>query len=137
MIVVDTNVWSEATKPDPDQRVRVWARQHDDQLYLAAVVIAELFAGAAILPVGKKRATLEGHFEELVRTYRNRILPFEERAARHYAQILERSKALGRPILTADAMIAATALAHGMKVATRDLGDFAAAQVELIDPWAE
>jgi toxin FitB len=135
MILVDTNVWSEATKRSPDPRVRSWAREHDDQLWLSTVVLAELRAGAAVLPVGKRRSAFEEKFAELVSQYADRILVFDESSSREYAAVLENAKRMGRPIGTADAMIAATARVHGMCVATRDLGDFAGAGVELIDPW--
>jgi len=135
MIVVDTNVWSEATKPSPDPAVRAWSAVNDRHLYLATVVIAELRAGCAVLAVGRKRFALEAQIESIVARFADRILPFDEPAARHYAMILERSKRSGRAIMTADAMIAATALSSGMRLATRDEGDFAAAGVELTNPW--
>jgi toxin FitB len=137
MIVVDTNVWSEATKPRPDPRVHSWAREHNDHLWLSTVVLAELRAGAAVLPAGKRRSAFEQRFETLASEYADRILDFDEPASQHYAAILENSKRLGRPIMTADAMIAATARRHGMSVATRDLGDFAGAGVDLINPWTD
>jgi predicted nucleic acid-binding protein len=135
MIVVDTNVWSEATKPSPEPVVQTWAAKHADELYLAVVVIAELRAGIAVLPEGRKRAALATQIETIVDRFADRILPFDEPASRHYADIVARSKRTGRPIMTADAMIAATALAAGMRLATRDEDDFAAAEIELINPW--
>ncbi len=134
-MIVDTNVWSEATKPAPDPRVRAWASKHNDKFWLSAVVLAELRAGAAILPQGKRRSAFERQIEALAQEYADRVLPFDEPASRQYAAVLENAKRLGRPIATADAMIAATARAHGMRVATRDLDDFAGAGIELINPW--
>lgn len=135
MIVVDSNVWSEATKPNPDPKVQAWAARHQDHLWLSTIVLAELRAGASMLPVGKRRTALEHQIEAVVQEYADRILPFDEPASRHYAAILENAKRTGRPIMTADGMIAATAKARGMRVATRDLSDFAAAGLELINPW--
>lgn len=135
MILVDTNVWSEALKAEPSPAVRAWANALEPQLQLSAVVLAELRAGAALLPPGRRRSGLETHFDDLAATYADRTLAFDPTTARYYAQILETAKNRGRPIGTADAMIAATALQHGMSLATRNLGDFAGADVRLIDPW--
>ena len=136
MILVDTNVWSEATKREPSALVRAWAHRHQDQLWLSAVVLAELRGGAALLPMGRRRRDLEQQFDRLEQDHADRLLPFDAATARNYGLVLESSKRLGKPTSTADAMIAATALQYGMAVATRDLGDFAGAEVELINPWA-
>jgi toxin FitB len=135
MIVVDTNVWSEATKAEPSPVVREWARKNERKLWLTSIVLAELRAGAAMLPQGKRRAALEEQFDELAADYEDRTLMFDSQTSAFYAQVLESAKTAGKPIATADAMIAAAALQHGMSVATRDLGDFAGAGVKLINPW--
>ena len=135
MIVVDTNVWSEATKREPNAIVREWARLHRGALWLSVIVLAELRGGAARLPAGRRRRSLEEQFDALEQAYADRLLRFDRHTARCYAQVLESARRLGKPIATADAMIAATAIQHRMAVATRDLNDFAAAEVELIDPW--
>jgi predicted nucleic acid-binding protein len=136
MILVDTNVWSEALKADPDSNARAWAIAHEEQLRLSTVVLAELRAGAALLPVGRRRASLEAHFDELIAVHADRALSFDLMTARHYANVLESAKRHGRPIATADAMIAATAIQHHMALATRNARDFAGVEVELIDPWS-
>ncbi|MCH4150514.1 MAG: type II toxin-antitoxin system VapC family toxin [Sphingobium sp.] len=135
MIVVDTNVWSELTKAAPDPAVIAWEQAHAEDLWLSSVVLAELRAGVALLPSGKRQTQLENNFRALTTLYADRLLDFDEPASHHYAQVLARAKASGRPIATADAMIAATALHHGMAVATRDMSDFAGAGVRLINPW--
>jgi predicted nucleic acid-binding protein len=136
MIVVDTNVWSEATRLNPSPAVQAWAEAHDDQLWLSSVVLAELRGGAAIMEPGRRRLALEQEFDRLVSIYSDRLLVFDDRTSAFYASVLENAKRLGKPIGTADAMIAATARQHGMAVATRNLGDFAGAGVDLIDPWS-
>lgn len=135
MILVDTNVWSEATKAEPNSIVRAWARRNNEQLWLSVIVLAELRGGAAQMPEGRRRAALEAQFDAWETQYADRLLPFESATARHYAHVLESAKRLGRPIGTADAMIAATARCQGARIATRDLSDFAAAEVDLINPW--
>jgi toxin FitB len=135
MIVVDTNVWSEATKAEPSPIVRQWARQNESKLWLTSVVLAELRAGAAMMPIGKRRSALETQFDALAQDYEDRLLLFDAQTSAFYAQVLESAKKAGKPIKTADAMIAAAALQHGMVLATRDLGDFAGAGVKLLNPW--
>ena len=135
MIVLDTNVLSEGTKAAPDTKVRSWIAANADQLWLPAVVLAELRGGAAMMPPGKRRDALQAQFDDFEMNYADRLLSFDAKSSRRYAQVLESAKKAGKPIATADAMIAAIALQHGMSVATRDLGDFAGAGVALINPW--
>ena len=135
MILVDTNVWSEATKREPSPVVRLWASRHQATLWLSSIVLAELRGGTAQLPAGQRRRSLEDQFDRLEQEYAERLLVFDQRTARRYGEVLESAKRAGKPIGTADAMIAAIALQHGLAIATRDLGDFAGAGVTLIDPW--
>jgi predicted nucleic acid-binding protein len=67
--------------------------------------------------------------------FSGRIRPFTSEAAHWYAQLLRRRERLGRSMATADAVIAATALAHGASLATRNVADFANIGLELINPW--
>ena len=135
MIVVDTNVWSELTKPQPSENVRRWEAANAEKLWMSAIVLAEFRAGVALMPDGGKRKALETLIETIVEIYGDRMLPFDERVAPYYGRVLLAARRSGKPIMAADAMIAATALAHGFSVATRDLNDFAGAGVELINPW--
>ena len=135
MIVLDTNVLSEATKAAPDQRVQAWFAANQDLLWLPSVALAELRGGAALMVGGKRRDALEEQFDAIEHTYSERLLDFDAPSSRYYALVLESAKKAGKPISTADAMIAAIARQHGMSVATRDLGDFAGADVPLINPW--
>ena len=135
MIVLDTNVLSEGTKAAPDRNVRAWVAANAEQLWLPAVVLAELRGGAAMMAPGKRRDALEAQFDDFEMSYAERLLAFDAASSRRYAQVLASAMKAGKPIATADAMIAAIALQHGMSVATRDLGDFAGAGVALINPW--
>ncbi|HYJ30768.1 MAG TPA: PIN domain-containing protein [Allosphingosinicella sp.] len=135
MIVVDTNVWSELAKLQPNEHVRRWEADRSDQLWMSAIVLAEFRAGAKLMPAGRSRGALEQLIEALIAGYADRILVFDEACSRLYGEVLASAKAAGKPIQAADAMIAATARAHDMSVATRDRNDFAGAQVRLIDPW--
>jgi predicted nucleic acid-binding protein len=135
MILVDTNVWSELAKRAPSGRVRDWEAAQAENLWMSTIVLAEWRAGAALMPAGRSRDALSAIIETIVGGYRDRLIDFDERCATCYGAVLADARAAGKPIQTADAMIAATARAHEMRLATRDRNDFAGAGVELIDPW--
>lgn len=137
-IVVDTCVVSEPPKPRPDARVERWFQQQAPRdLFIASVVLAELAAGVYRLPQGARRSRHEAWLERIAGTeFAGRILPFDDEAAWIYGRIVARSYAQGRPPDIGDAQIAATALRHGMAVATRDIDGFAPFGVDLVDPWA-
>ena len=135
MIVVDTNVWSELILPLPNRQVVEWEAANGHLLWFSTVVLAEFRARAVLLPDGKRRDAIEAGIESIVAAYHDRILAFDDRCSREFGRVLLNARAAGKPIATADAMIAATARANGMRVATRDLNDFAGAGVDLINPW--
>jgi toxin FitB len=137
MILIDTNVVSELMRPAPAPAVLEWfARQEAAQLFLSAVSEAELRAGAAYLPAGRRREGLTAAIDAMVtEDFGGRILPFDSAAAKSYAVVAALRRAAGQPIAEADCLIAAIALAHGGAVATRNATDFLGCGVEVIDPW--
>lgn len=137
MILVDTNVISELMRPAPAPEVLAWfAGQDAAALFLSAVSEAELRAGAAYLPAGRRRDGLVAAIDAMVvEDFADRILPFDSAAARSYAVIAASRRAAGKPITEADCQIAATALARGGAVATRNIADFLACGVAVLDPW--
>lgn len=136
MIVVDTNVWSELTRAEPDKRVIDWEAANMHLLWMPTVVLAEFRARALLLPAGRNRDATAETIERVVTAYSDRLLSFDEPASRLYGVVLAEARNRGKPISAADAMIAATARSHGMRVATRDRNDFAGAGVDIIDPWS-
>ncbi|KQT32653.1 hypothetical protein ASG29_13010 [Sphingomonas sp. Leaf412] len=135
MILVDTNVWSEAFRPRPDEGVRAWAAANADGMWLSTIVIGELLSGVALMPHGKRREAITAGYDELIASYGTRIAAFDLDAARRYGEVLAFLEAAGRNPGTADAQIAATALARGMALATRNIRDFKGLGLTLIDPW--
>jgi toxin FitB len=137
MILLDTNVVSEAFKPNSHPAVRAWLdAQSAETLFLPSITIAELLFGVAALPDGQRKERLAARIETLVETFADRILPFDTQAARRYAELAMRARASGRGFPTPDGYIAAIAAAHGFIVASRDTSAFKAAGLEVIDPWA-
>jgi predicted nucleic acid-binding protein len=137
MIVLDTNVVSEAMKPDPQPAVRAWLNnQATETLYLSSVTLAELLFGIAALPVGKRKDRLAQALDGLVGLFRDRVLPFDIDAARCYAELAVLAKTSGRGFPTPDGYIAAIAASRGFIVASRDTAPFEAAGVSVINPWS-
>ena len=136
MIVLDTNVVSEAMKPEPHPAVRAWLNaQAAPTLYLSSVTLAELLFGIAALPAGKRRDMLTKALDGLLGLFRDRVLPFDTNAARHYAELAVMARSGGRGFPTPDGYIAAIAASRGFIVASRDTAPFEAAGVPLINPW--
>ena len=137
MVVVDTNVVSELMRLTPDHTVMAWFSVQDSaELYLTAVTEAELRAGAAILPAGRRRDRLAAEVDAMVREdFAGRVLPFDSAAARACGDIAAARRSLGRPILEADCQIAAIARVSDAAVATRNGAGFEHCGITLIDPW--
>ena len=122
MILLDTNVVSEAMKPDPAPTVRRWLdAQAAETLYLSAVTVAELLFGVGALPDGKRKSRLAAAVEGAITLFAGRILPFDADAARCYADLAVRARAGGRGFPTPDGYIAATAASRDFAVASREL----------------
>ena len=136
MIVLDTNVVSEAMKPEPDAVVRGWLdEQVAETLYLSSVTVAELLFGIGALPDGRRKQNLATALGGLLVLFDGRILPFDTDAARRYADLAVAARLAGKGFPTPDGYIAAIATGHGFMVATRDASAFSAAGVPIIDPW--
>ena len=136
MILLDTNVVSEAMKPAPDGAVRTWLdEQAAETLYLSSVTVAELMFGIGALPDGKRKETLSNVLDGVMELFADRVLPFDIDAARHYADLAVKARAAGRGFPTPDGYIAAIATSKGFAIATRDTSAFDAAGVKIIDPW--
>jgi hypothetical protein len=137
MILLDTNVVSEAMRPKPERKVLAWLdAQAAETLYLSTISLAELLLGIEGLPTGKRRKALAAALaEQLIALFGERIMPFDLAAAQTYPKIVTRARRHGHPIAVADAQIAAIAASRHFSVATRDEAPFQAAGVLVINPW--
>jgi len=137
VIILDTNVLSEAFKPQPAESVLGWlATQAPSAVFTTTITLAEILNGIETLPPGRRRIRLSAAVEAMFRDqFEGRILAFDEDAARQYSRIAATRARVGRPISQFDAMIAAIARLHRAAVATRDTADFEHCGVETIDPW--
>ena len=139
MIILDTNILSELMRSSPERKVVDWIVRHGAEgLRTTAVCQAEILAGIAVLPSGRRRRDLEqGASEIFSNVLRDKVLPFDSNAASHFGIVVARRRTAGLQSKPPDAMIAAVALAHGAVVATRNIADFTHCGVTLHDPWSE
>ena len=133
-VLVDANVLSEATKPRPDARVLAWLQRNERELAVDPIILGELRFGILLLPRGRRRTRLERWFDEGVG--RVRCLPWEAETGLGWARLLADLRRRGRAMPVKDSLIAATALVHGLTVATRNRADFEQAGVTIDDPFS-
>lgn len=131
--LVDANVLSEATKPNPNPRVVDWLRQNESEIAVDPIILGELRFGILLLPRGKRRTRLERWFARGVQ--RIHCISWESRTGLRWAQLLAELRSSGRNMPIKDSLIAATALVHRLSVATRNQLDFEKAGVEVVDPF--
>jgi predicted nucleic acid-binding protein len=134
--LLDTNGPSELMNTRPEPRVGKWMfAQPETELFMSVVTIGELYKGFALAPSSKRRAELERWFHhDLLPRFKGRILPVTFPIAKRWGVLEAQCKRKGIALKTADGMIAATALHHGLTIATRDV-DFAELGVTILNPW--
>ena len=132
MYLLDTNVVSELRKPRPHGGVLAWLQAVDDKdLFLSAVTIGEIQAGIELTREqdAGKAAEIEAWLEQVAASYA--VLPMDAAAFRAWARLMHRRS----DTLIEDALIAATAAVHGLTVVTRNVADFKAFGVPVLNPF--
>jgi len=139
MIVLDSNVISEAMSTSPNRAVAHWiSNQPGAILFTTTVSVAEILYGIELLPAGKRRSALLSSAEAVfTRLFAGRVLVFDETAARAFPALAVERRLRGRPITLFDAQIAAIARANGATLATRNTADFEGCGIRLVNPWVD
>ena len=136
-LLLDTNVLSEVTKPRPESRVLLWLDELDeDRTFISVVSLAEIRRGVALMDNGRKRNALADWLaHDLPQRFEYRVLSVDEPVALAWGDLMGDAKRRGRGMSSMDGLIAATAMAHGLILATRNVKDFEGFGMDLIDPW--
>ena len=130
--LVDANVLSEATKPQPVPAVIEWISRNETRLVVTPIVLGELQYGILLLPAGKKRERLVEWFRAGIKYLA--VLDLDAGTATEWAQLLAELKRKGRAMPIKDSLVAASTRQHKLSVATRNANDFAQAGVKVINP---
>jgi toxin FitB len=138
-LLLDTNVLSEVTKPRPDEGVLKWLHGLDeDRTFISIVSIAEIRRGVALMDAGRKRDALDEWLtHDLPQRFETRIIPVEAPVALAWGDLMALAKRSGRGLASMDGLIAATAVAHELTLATRNTKDFEGFGIDIIDPWVD
>ncbi len=131
--IADANLLSEPAKPEPAPQVLEWLRRNEEQLAVTPIILGELEYGILLLPTSKRKKQLEVWFEKIRSTAH--CLDFDSKAASTWAHLLAYLKSKGDAMPIKDSLIAASAIAHNLTVATRNTRDFKNAKVPLINPF--
>jgi predicted nucleic acid-binding protein len=137
VIILDTNVISELTRPVPEPGVVSWLDSLTaEETAITAITAAELRYGVRRLPDGRRKNELSAAVYAIINTdFRGRVAPFDVLAADHYADVVAGRERIGHPISTSDAQIAAICRVLDATLATRNTSDFTDTGIGLIDPW--
>lgn len=136
--LLDTCVLSEMVKSTPDANVIRWFEaRKPHELYISAMTWGELQRGVARLPQSKRRSELTVWLEQLEAGFEDRILAFDQTTSEAWARMTVQAEAQGRSMAAFDSIIAATARACDCKLVTRNVRDFAHADIEILNPWQD
>lgn len=135
--LLDTNVLSEVSRPVPNQNTMRWLDETDEeQLYISTISIAEIRRGVMLLQDGPRRERLANWLmQDLPQRFENRLVVVDQVIALHWGDLMARTQKAGIALQPMDAFIAATAIAHGLTLATRNTRDFIRLDVPLFNPW--
>jgi predicted nucleic acid-binding protein len=136
-LLLDTNVLSEVTKPRPAEGVLNWLHGLDeDRTFISIISIAEIRRGVALMESGRKRDALDEWLtHDLPQRFENRTIPVEAPVALAWGDLMALAKRSGRGLASMDGLIAATAVAHQLTLATRNTKHFEGFGIDIIDPW--
>lgn len=137
--LLDTNVVAEWVKPRPAPSVVAWLADVDeDRVFLSVASLAEISRGIESMPAGRRRERLATWLaEELPARFERRILDIDQHIALAWGIVMARSHKAGASLGSMDAFFAATARAHDLTFVTRNIRDFKATGISLLDPWQQ
>jgi predicted nucleic acid-binding protein len=137
--LLDTNLVSEWVRSRPNPGVVSWLAETDeDHVFISVITLAELRYGIEHMTAGRRRNRLDAWLkDELPLRFEGRVLPIDGSIADTWGKVVARRQAVGRPIGSIDAIIAATAEVHGLTLVTRNAADFEFSVQTMISPWSK
>ena len=133
--LLDTNVISELARPVPNPVVAQWLMAHEDELFLSVLTLGEIQKGISSLVDSRRRRRLTSWLEREIRPwFAGHLLQVDERVAVRWGRLQAQAR---QPLPAIDSLIAATALEHGLVLATRNTQDMARMGANLFNPWEE
>lgn len=134
--LVDTCLLSEVWRASPNDGVMQWLKASaEDELFISVLSLGELKKGIEKLAAGKKKQKLLRDYGSLRSRFSSRVLPVTDLVAERWGTVSADASRRGRHVHVVDGLVAATALVFGLTVVTRNVGDFAATSVPVVDPW--
>ncbi len=137
MIILDTNVVSELMRPAPERMLLRWfSGQAAEDLHVTAITMAEILYGIELISSSRRRDVVRAGAEKMFGdVFADRILSYEDRAARAFSQIVSSRRRQGIQMSGVDAQIAAIARLQGATLATHNPYVFEGCGVKLVNPW--
>ena len=132
--LLDTGVLSESSNPQPNEQVMAWLDAHDHEIYLSTISLGEMVKGIELLSAGKRKKDISAWFGRLERWAGPRLLAPTDKVMHEWGRLCARHERQGRTLPVLDSLIAATALAHSLTLATRNTGDYPP-DIPLLNPW--
>jgi predicted nucleic acid-binding protein len=136
--LLDTNVLSKFNRlGDPNPRVREWLEAADSgSLYASVLTLAEIRFGVELLPASKRRTQLEDWLDrDLPAWFGDRVLSVDKKIADRWGILRAQAQIKGRPLSVVDGLLAATAVEYGLTIVSRNVADFTAVELSVINPW--
>jgi len=133
--LVDTNIWSETLRNEPDPLVVQWMRQYEDRLYISAITIGELKFGIERLEEGRRKRACQEWLSTLTHRMKGKVLNYNTSVATVWGQLLAKCERDGVRLPSLDSQLAATAIRHSLTVATRNEKDFKHSGVKVENPF--
>ena len=134
--LLDTCVISELVRPAPDEKVLEWLENTpNERLYLSVVTIGEIRKGLIKLKESKKKTALTNWLNILLEDYQSRIFPIDLAVAENWGNIQGLAEKNGAPMASIDSLIAAVAYTYNLTLVTRNVSDFEATRLPILNPW--
>jgi predicted nucleic acid-binding protein len=135
-VLLDTCILSELRHPHNGVLIKKTLEPLDGKdLFISVISVGEIAKGITLLKPSKRKSELQAWAIQLENSYNDRILTINSEVTHIWGELTAKAQMKGKVVSAADGLIAATALAHGLHVMTRNVSDFEPTGVFLLNPW--